>query len=177
MNCENKKPDGLYACLNGERCCVRVHGRGSFTVSSNLKAFIERSVTEKNMKSVQIDLYECIGMDSTFMGVLAGISGRLAKKGVSFLLVNVDEKNIHLLQTLGIDKVLKYQTIADTDAACICEVKGSAVDLSSPEEARLVTAETMLTAHQALADLNAENVDRFKNVINFLEQDVRKLKG
>jgi anti-anti-sigma factor len=177
MNCENKKPDGLYACVNGERCCVRVHGRGSFTVSSNLKAFIERAVTDKSTKSVQIDLHECIGMDSTFMGVLAGLSGRLSKKGVSFVLVNVDEKNIHLLQTLGIDKVLKYQTVESTDASCICEVKGNAVDLSTPEEEQLLTAETMLNAHQALADLNAENVDRFKNVINFLEQDVRKLKG
>jgi anti-anti-sigma regulatory factor len=173
---ENDKEDGLYACLDGEQCCVRVRGRGSFKVSSNLKTFLERSVTERGTRTVRIDLRECIGMDSTFMGVLAGLSGRLAQKDVSLLLINLDKKNVHLLKTLGIDKVLKYQTIEETSPACTCEVTGSTVDLSEPEEDRLGTAEIMLTAHQTLAELSEENVDRFKNVISFLEQDVRKLK-
>ena len=178
MSDANEKPDGLYACLDGEQCCVRVRGRGSFKVSSNLKAFIERSIVEKNIRRVRVDLLGCIGMDSTFMGVLAGLSGRLAKKGVTLLLVNLDSKNVNLLQTLGIDKVVKYQTTEETCAACVCKAAGSggSVDLSEPEEDKLATAETMLTAHQTLADLSAENVNRFKNVINFLEQDVRKLK-
>ena len=173
---ENDKAEGLYACLNEEACCVRVLGRGSFKVSSNLKAFLERAIDQEGIRSVQVDLRECVGMDSTFMGVLAGLSGRLGRKQVEFLLVNLDKKNLQLLQTLGIDKVLKYQTLEETEASCVCGIKGSAVDLSEPEEGKLETAETMLKAHQTLADLNEENIDRFKNVISFLEQDVRKLK-
>lgn len=176
MSGKNEKADGLYACLEGERCCVRVLGRGSFKVSSNLKTFLEHAIAEKGVTSVQIDLHQCAGMDSTFMGVLAGLSGRLARKGVGFLLVNLDRKNLQLLQTLGIDQVLKYETLEQAESSCSCDVHGGSVDLSEPEEDKLGTAETMLKAHQTLADLNDENVDRFKNVISFLEQDVRKLK-
>ncbi|MFC1467130.1 STAS domain-containing protein [Verrucomicrobiota bacterium] len=176
MSGENEKTEGLYACLDAEQCFVRVLGRGSFKVSSNLKTFLEQSVDEKGVKSVLIDLRECVGMDSTFMGVLAGLSGRLAKKGAQVLLVNLDKKNLQLLQTLGIDKVLKYQTIEEAEARCVCGKNASAVDLSEPEEDQLGTAETMLKAHQVLADLSEENVGRFKSVISFLEQDVRKLK-
>lgn len=175
MSGENEKSQGLYACIDDDQCCVRVRGRGSFKVSSNLKTFLEHAVSEKGVHDVQIDLRECVGMDSTFMGVLAGISGRLTHQGVQFLLVNLDKKNLQLLQTLGIDKVLKYQTIEET-VACACNGAGDSVDLSVPVEDQLVTAETMLTAHQTLSDLNDENVDRFKNVISFLERDVRKLK-
>ena len=176
MTGENEKAEGLYACLNEKQCCVRVQGRGSFKVSSNLKIFLENAVKEKRAREVLIDLRECIGMDSTFMGVLAGLAGRLGKSGVDFRLINLDKKNLHLLRTLGIDRVLKYQMLDDAEAPSVCSHAGDAMDLSEPEEDRLGTAETMLTAHQALADLNDENVGRFQNVISFLEQDVRKLK-
>lgn len=176
MSSENEKAEGLYACMESDQCCVRVIGRGSFKVSSNLKTFLEDAVDAKGVTSVLLDLQQCIGMDSTFMGVLAGLSGRLERKGAKFLLVNLDRKNLQLLQTLGIDQVLNYMTVEDTPEGCVCSTKGTSIDLGEPEEDKLTTAETMLKAHQTLADLNDENVDRFKNVINFLEQDVRKLK-
>lgn len=178
MSNANEKADGLYACFDGEQCCVRVHGRGSFKVSANLKAFIARSIEENGTRHVRIDLRECIGMDSTFMGVTAGLSGRLKKKGVSLMLVNLDEKNVELLKTLGIDQVVQYKSTEEGAGGCVCKKDSNAcaVDLSEPQEDNLTTAETMLTAHQTLSDLHADNVDRFKNVINFLEQDVRKLK-
>ncbi len=176
MSSENNKAEGLFACLENEKCWVRVQGRGSFKLSSNLKAFLENAVEEKGVTFISIDLKDCVGMDSTFMGVLAGLSGRLTRKGVDFGLINLDKKNFNLLQTLGIDQVIKHQLLEDVAVEQgSCMIDGG-IDLSTPDDDKLTTAETMLVAHQTLADLNDENIGRFQNVINFLEQDVRKLK-
>ena len=154
---------------------IEVLGPGTMNTAPILKD-ISYAMIGEGKDTIFLNMEQCDYMDSTFMGVLAGLSGRLARKGAEFTLVNLDRKNLQLLQTLGIDQVLKYLTVEETEASCVCSTKGGAVDLSEPEEDKLATAETMLKAHQTLAELNDENVDRFKNVISFLEQDVRKLK-
>ena len=40
----------------------------------------------------------------------------------------------------------------------------------------VTTAETVLEAHQTLAQADAENAERFKAVIHFAEEDVKRLK-
>ena len=72
-------PDDLQAAIAGDKVFIRVTGRGSFKVSATLKQFIAEITSKQPVSAVVLDLSECIGMDSTFMGVLAGLSMRLQK--------------------------------------------------------------------------------------------------
>jgi anti-anti-sigma factor len=172
----NHPEDALSACMQGDKACLRVHGRGSFKVSTTLKRFADKAVAD-GIKYFQVDLDDCIGMDSTFMGVLAGLATSMKADGIDFFVVNISDKNRNLLHTLGIDQVIKIYFDQEPPATCSCtKDQAEILELETGEEEQLDTAETMLEAHKNLTDLNRGNIARFKNVIDFLEEDVRKLK-
>ena len=55
----------IYLCING---------RGSFRNSPSLKDFIIKNLKKNLLQKFFLDMNLCSGMDSTFMGVLAGLS-------------------------------------------------------------------------------------------------------
>mgnify|MGYP003889460409 CR=1 FL=1 len=56
---------------------IRCEGKGSFLNSSILKSFADQRLAAGE-RSLVVDLSACTGMDSTFMGTLAGIAARLS---------------------------------------------------------------------------------------------------
>jgi anti-anti-sigma factor len=163
--------DDLQAAIDGEKIFIRVTGRGSFKVSATLKQFIAGIIAKQPVSSVVLDLSDCIGMDSTFMGVLAGLSGRLKSTGQTLELVNLSEKNEQLLATLGVDKVIAHFSHSHGHAL----PEGPVQSLPTQEASKKDLAETALKAHEELVELNEENRPRFKRVIEYLKIDVDRL--
>jgi hypothetical protein len=110
-------------------------------------------------------------MDSTFMGVLAGLSGRLKKTGKMLELINLSEKNANLLATLGVDQVLSFYKNDHGHVIPEQETQSLPTDQASKKE----MAETALTAHEELTRLSEDNKPRFKRVIELLKEDVNRL--
>lgn len=163
--------DDLQAAIAGDKVFVRVTGRGSFKVSATLKQFIAQVTSQQPVSAVILDLTECIGMDSTFMGVLAGLSGRLKQSGQTMELINLSEKNAGLLATLGVDKVVAHYSNSHGYEM----PDQTARSLPTAGVTKKELAETALQAHQNLVDLNEENRPRFKRVIEYLKADVDRL--
>ncbi|QHI69556.1 STAS domain-containing protein [Tichowtungia aerotolerans] len=169
---ETEQPnDDLQAAITDGKLFVRVIGRGSFKIAAPMKQFIAEICEKKPIEFVVLDLKQCIGMDSTFMGVLAGLSGRLTQKGQALELINLSEKNTHLLATLGVDRVLSFynnahgHNIPDQDTESLPTDQASKKDL----------AVTALRAHEKLAQISEENKPRFERVIELLKKDVNRL--
>jgi anti-sigma B factor antagonist len=163
--------DDLQAAIDGDTIFVRVIGRGSFKISATLKQFLMDIPVKHSVRLIVLDLAECIGMDSTFMGVLAGISGRLKENGQRLELINLSEKNAKLLGTLGVDQVIAHYSHSHGH-----EVPSeSAETLPTEKASKKELAETALNAHKDLVKLSAENHPRFKRVIEYLEADVDRL--
>jgi anti-anti-sigma factor len=167
----DQSADDLQAAIIDEKLFIRVIGRGSFKVSATLKQFIADISDKQAISLVVIDLAECIGMDSTFMGVLAGLSGRLKQKGQSLELINLSEKNKNLLATLGIDRVITHYS--HSHGHQISGQKGQS--LQTGEATKKDLAETALQAHENLVHICEENRQRFKRVIEYLKADVDRL--
>jgi anti-sigma B factor antagonist len=163
--------DDLQAAIAGDKLFIRVIGRGSFKIAAPMKQFITEICGREAIALVVLDLKQCIGMDSTFMGVLAGLSGRLTKKGLSLELINLSEKNTNLLATLGVDRVLSFYNnehghkIPDQDTE----------SLPTDQVSRKEMAETALCAHEKLVQISKENQPRFERVIELLKKDVNRL--
>ena len=100
--------DDLLAATSGDKVFIQVLGRGSFKIATPLKQYIADICGKQTIRIIALDLKKCIGMDSTFMGVLAGLSGRLKKSGQRLELINLSDKNANLLATLGVDQILKF---------------------------------------------------------------------
>lgn len=163
--------DDLQAAFADDILFIRVIGRGSFKVAAPMKQFIATTCDRHHIQTVVIDLAECIGMDSTFMGVLAGLSGRLKKTDRKLELINLSQKNTDLLATLGVDQVLAFYNHAHGHHVPEPQTESLSTDQASKKE----MAETALQAHENLVQLSADNKPRFKRVIELLKEDVERL--
>jgi len=157
----------------GERVCVKIAGKGTHLNSPSLREFL-CEMMDTGYRRFRIDLNDCTYMDSTFLGTLVGLSMRLKpltpeKIGIT----RINARNLELLQTLGIEQFFHVENNS-TPPPCAGQELQALPEQKASVEAK---AETMLAAHEALADADERNVCRFKDVISFLKDDLERIKA
>jgi anti-sigma B factor antagonist len=161
-------------------CVARITGRGTYKISGLLRDFGLRSAAEKR-RSLILDLQACTGMDSTFMGIIANLAFKLKQAGAPQIhLVNLSEKSAQLVTTLGLQflTVLHHAGQPPPEVyARFLDVVCKAQELKKQAMTKREQGELMLEAHETLAGLNAENQEEFKDVIEFLRDDLRQQGG
>ena len=156
--------------VNGPAVWVKVEGRGSFLNSGNLKEFA-RQMLDRGYREFVIDLADCAMMDSTFMGTMAGVALRLKELGRGHLhVVHCGNRSQELLSGLGLDQIFSIHV--DGSAPPECEAFQRRPDGESPKGKKQEQMQTMLEAHEALCEAAPENLPRFKDVLDYLKQDL-----
>ena len=148
--------DNLTAAYIDRTAVIRVEGRGSFKISPPMKQFIHQVINTGSADRILIEMSKCSGMDSTFMGVVAGIACYIkSKPGVSFKLINLSEKNQKLLVTLGVDRVVDYSlSSSEQEQDLLNQLNNYSQTLEANISNKLDTAKTTLEAHETLVDIN-----------------------
>ena len=158
--------------VNGPAVWIKVEGKGSFLNSGNLKEFA-RQMVDRGYREFVVDLADCAMMDSTFMGTMAGVALRLKELGRGHLhIVHCGNRSHELLSGLGLDHVFDIHT--NGSAAPECERLPRAASGESAIDQKQQRAQTMLEAHEALCEIAPENVFRFKDVLDYLKQDLHQ---
>lgn len=158
--------------VNGTSVWVRVAGRGSFLNSGSLKEFA-REMVNRGYREFVFDLKDCVMMDSTFMGTMAGMALRLKELGQGRLhVIHCGERSLELLSGLGLDQILDIQTNGTTAPECK-ELGEASSRPDASADAKREQAGTMLEAHEALCKAAPENLTRFKDVLEYLKQDLQ----
>jgi anti-sigma B factor antagonist len=147
---------------------VKVVGRGSFQNSGCLKAFYTQLLNQKVNRFV-VDLDACTYLDSTFLGILLGLGLKLKMGGNGLLhVLNASPRNIELLKNLGLDRLIhidarrgetKEPSVAFKEMPCAPQTKAEA-------------GPTILEAHENLMEFDPRNVPKFKDVVEFLREDL-----
>jgi anti-sigma B factor antagonist len=149
-----------------------VEGKGSFLNSGNLKEFAQQMVN-RGYREFIIDLQNCAMMDSTFMGTMAGVALRLKELGHGHLqIVHCGARSRELLSGLGLDQIFSIQSDGYSGPEC-ASLKDDAGDDRSREQ-KMEQAQTMLEAHEALCQAAPQNLLRFKDVLDYLKQDLHQ---
>ncbi len=169
--------DNLTAAYIDNTAVIRVEGRGSFKISPPMKQFIHQVINTKSAARIVIDMSDCTGMDSTFMGVVAGIACLIkGKPELGFKLINLSDKNRKLLVTLGVDRVVDYSMSATDEEQTLADKSAATTQTLEPDFSdKLEAAKTTLEAHETLVGINPDNFNKFKSVLEFLQDDVRTL--
>lgn len=174
---EAKQPeDKVWVALHEQTALLRVDGRGSFKVSTAVKQFGQVAVSS-GCKLAVLDLTDCVGMDSTFMGVLAGWAGRMVEINTGkVVLLNLSPRTRGLVSTLGLDQIVQAYESGATPAEYqkFSSWSRRLHELDVPAQNQRTTAETMLEAHENLVKLSDENLPRFKDVLTFLRDDLTR---
>jgi len=151
---------------------VRVEGKGNFLNSGSLKEFAQEMVN-RGYREFIIDLEHCAMMDSTFMGTMAAVALRLKELGQGHLhVIHCGDRSRQLLSGLGLDQIFSIHD--DGSTAPECESLPSGETAQNPNEKKKTQAETMLEAHEALCTAAPENLLRFKDVLEYLKQDLHQ---
>jgi anti-anti-sigma factor len=149
---------------------VRVEGKGSFLNATGLKEFA-KEMTNRGYREFVVDLQKCLLMDSTFMGTLTGMALRLRELGSGELrVVHLNERNRDLLTNLGLDQMMTL----DASAPAAPQLSQHALPVDAPD--KQVRAETMLEAHEDLVEANPANQAKFKDVLEYLRQDLHVIR-
>jgi len=153
--------------------CVKIAGRANFTFGPDFKTLLTE-LSQKGYARFIIDLSECVLMDSTFLGVLAEfglkIKAASTSKAAGIELYNPNERVKDLLENLGALHLFRV-----TGGALIMpgDVKVCAAASINPTHEQITR--TSLEAHQTLMAVNPDNVARFKDVAQFLAEDLKNL--
>lgn len=154
---------------------VRVGGKGNLHNSPRLLSFAKLMIA-KGERRIVVDLEDCPVMDSTFMGTLTGISRRLRKvEGGELEVINANERNQDLIESLGLDFILTLETEGKTweaeRQAISKQFREAAVELEPEDLSKEERTEFILEAHENLTEANPDNIPMFEDVIHYLRQE------
>lgn len=168
-------PSAKLLVLVGQKfACIKISGRANFSSSIDFKTLLNE-LRGKGYTYFVLDLSECVLMDSTFLGVLAGLGLKMSaqdEKDRAIELLNPNARITELLENLGVlhlfrltqgPLVLPEDTAAHTPSPC------------NPSREEVTRA--CLEAHRTLMAINPDNVPKFKEVTQFLAEDLKKLGG
>jgi anti-sigma B factor antagonist len=149
---------------------VRIEGRANFQNGACLRDFITEMLRQGKKRFV-IDFCHCTSMDSTFLGLLAGVALDLRKNGSpgSMALMRVGPRNLELVRNLGLHRLL---TVEGGDLP----VEGAkpVESLECPDRSELENARLALEAHENLVAADERNRSKFQDVLVFLKTRVEK---
>lgn len=121
---------------------------------------------QRGHRDFVVDLDSCELMDSTFMGTLAGLALRLREIGQGGLrAVNVNTRNADLLENLGLDQLFTVEGDSRETAPATLKTTEPSSDVQDQKGA-------VLAAHEALIKADAQNAAKFKDVIEYLRQEL-----
>ncbi|MGQ9663111.1 MAG: STAS domain-containing protein [Kiritimatiellia bacterium] len=161
--------DRLEVAIVGKEAFVRVTGRGTFQLSPGLKTFGLAAIGT-GCQRMTMYMENCSGMDSTFLGVVAGLAFRIRQRGGELVMLNLSSKNSGLLATLGLGGLISTGEWHPERSPSLPEMHTLHVSAD-----KRILAETMLIAHEHLAAVAPQNIPKFKDLLMCLREDLKKI--
>lgn len=161
--------DRLLVAVHEKKALVKPIGRATFKQAPALRRF-GISVISKGCRALYLEMSACTSLDSTFMGVLAGIAMWPLPEGekMDVVLTGLSPRTHSMLSSLGLERILTCRE----DVASGEDFLGVlAVDQDMDQRE---TLDTMQKAHQDLVLADAENATRFCDVLTYLDQEIKK---
>lgn len=157
--------------------CIKIVGRANVASSLDFKRLVN-GLMEKEVGCFVLDLSECLLMDSTFLGVLAGFGLKVTmpnnnpENGRTIELLNPNVRVAELLENLGVMHLFKLRRESLPELPATAQVEADCT-----EHSKLEVKRNCLEAHEILMQLSAANAVKFKDVAQFLTDDLNKLKN
>ena len=169
-------PSARLLVLAGEKfSCIKIVGRANFVSSLDFKTLVNE-LRRRGQDYLVLDLSECALMDSTFLGVLAGLGlkNSAAQKdpcdgGIELL--NPNTRISELLENLGVLHLFKV-----TEGPLKPPPGAESLTPAPLNHSKEEVTRACLEAHRTLMDINPANVSKFKDVAQFLAENLKSRK-
>lgn len=159
---------------------IRCAGRGCFINSPNLKSIAEKYLQNKG-SCIVVDLEICPGVDSTFMGTLAGLARKCTALGGCLQIASPTQRTRSAMENLGLDMLVDIDPNSapwrvDVEARRAKVSQEGSVDdgASSRSLTEMDRTRHVLEAHNTLRSMNHQNDEAFGYVCETLEEDLMR---
>ena len=145
---------------------VIIHGRANFLNCSPLRTFF-RKMFDKGEREFLLDFSDCTGMDSTFLGILAGSALEAQRETPigKVQLVGLNDRNLALVNNLGLRRIV---TIVENSAK---EPDIAPTGLSDEEQTEDQKKDMLIEAHEDLVKMDEANLSKFEDLLTFLKNE------
>ncbi|MBX3460662.1 MAG: STAS domain-containing protein [Planctomycetes bacterium] len=163
----------LEAASTSDAVYVRVVGLGNFNNAGPMREYAEKAFND-GVRCVIVDLAECTGLDSTFMGTLMGFIGYDTDKSpnplpVTVTVVNATPPTMRAMNSLGLPKILHVRPDPVDFPTCRLE------RLREGWQDRRRRTLLIRDAHVALMKADRENEARFGPFVAALVKETRDM--
>lgn len=156
-------PGKIEVAANGGVYVLKLSGDVRLNMCSSLEQYLDQMFVDEGFKTVLIDLSETEGIDSTTLGQLAKIS-IISKQQFDLVPTIVSPKQdiTRILLSMGFDKV--FCLLSGTT-----EKHSNFSELSCAPEDEEKVRDKVIEAHEILMSLNEENKNKFKELVDCLQ--------
>ncbi len=171
----------LLVFTSSQLACVKIQGKANFVTSSAFKALFTQFISG-GYNCIVLDASECEMMDSTFLGILAGYSLKLAKpaedgseKSPGIELLNPTREILESINSIGVLHL--FRVIQANSAGVGIENGEFTENVCHAKPSREEVTLNCLEAHKLLMEINPNNVAKFKDVTEFLAEDLKRIQA
>lgn len=154
-----------YAIDN--RCCyLKLQGDIRYSSGAGFDRFSKEVFKENSVDEFIIDMNKTKFIDSTNLGILASIANSLnSVNGKKPVIISSNDDITIILKSMGFDQFFNIDDSHEPSN----DLQFLGITLSKQDKEEL--KETMIRAHENLANMNKKNNEMFKDVIELLKKD------
>lgn len=162
-----KDPTRYLVDTDGDPVILRIEGRANYMNCAPVSRLFD-TLLDMGRSDFVIDFHECKGMDSTFLGIIAGLAlqVRLSNPPGELRLMRLGERNLELIRNLGLADILTIETDQSLQERI---EKAGALENNADIQA---DQKLILRAHRNLIEADEGNLKRFQDVVAFLSAEV-----
>ena len=158
----------LWLAQSLGRAFIQIRGKGSYKNAHLIKEN-SQDLINQGVINFTFDFNACTGLDSTFLGVLAGLALQSRQLNGELALINLHNRNLELIENMGMHSLVTVSHDANFPKHVLNFEPIEEHSSTKPE-----TTQTMIEAHEALIKIHEENRARFENVISCLQDSAKK---
>jgi anti-anti-sigma factor len=163
-------PDGtiFYAKKDG-LIFFKLEGRVTHLLAGDFEKAIAKTFDNINISGILFDMTETVYIDSTCLGIMAGVARRLRPESITPTIISskTDEVN-STVHNMGFGQIFKITDTAKVNESSFEKIDKTEMDIG--EKTFL-----MLKTHKELMMMNEKNNEEFKNVVKVLEAENKNI--
>ncbi len=145
---------------------LQVRGRANYQNCLSVREFFHERL-QAGRRLFVVDLKECRGMDSTFLGILAGLANNLKINGGSLTLSRPGDGLVTVIRHLGLDRLARIAENFELQ-------KNPSEKLENAKMNEFEQAKLVLEAHENLMKTSPDTAPNFQDVVEFLREHISK---
>ena len=145
---------------------MRIKGVANYSNAPLFNKFLSKTLAH-NHKRYCIIFDECTGIDSTCLGILAGLLLKLRANHGICLFCGLKPRQLECIQIVGLDR---FVHIVDHVPSSFAEANHE-IEHNLQQSTLKVSPELILEAHKFLIEISEHNKMHFKDVVLLLEKN------